>query len=60
VFSSPAPAPNSAVYPTAELLLDKALWHASLRISRQAYTREDFLRELIIAQGEIDYLLSLY
>jgi len=60
VFASAAPASNIAVYPTAELLLDKALWHASLRISRQAYTREDFLRELIIAQGEIDYLLSLY
>ena len=60
VFSSPAPAPNMTVYPTAELLLDKALWHASLRIAKSAYAREDFLRELIIVQGEIDYLLSLY
>jgi len=60
IFSSPAAPPCASVYPTAELLLDKALWHASLRIARQAYNREDFLRELIIAQGEIDYLLSLY
>jgi hypothetical protein len=60
IFSSPALAPNATVYPTAELLLDRALWHASLRIARQAYSHEDFLRELIIAQGELDYLLSLY
>ena len=60
IFAAPAMPPNTTVYPTAELLLDKALWHASLRIARQAYAREDFLRELIIAHGEIDYLLSLY
>jgi ABC-type glycerol-3-phosphate transport system substrate-binding protein len=60
IFSSGELTPNTAVYPTAELLLDKALWHASLRIARQAYAREDFMRELIIAQGELDYLLSVY
>ena len=60
IFSAPALTPNTTVYPTAELLLDRALWHASLRIARQSYSREDFMRELIIAQGEIDYLLSLY
>ncbi|MBU2573102.1 MAG: extracellular solute-binding protein [Elusimicrobia bacterium] len=60
IFSAPAMTPNITIYPTAQLLLDKALWHASLRIARQVYAREDFLRELIIAQGEIDYLLSLY
>lgn len=60
IFSEPALIPNTTVYPTAELLLDRALWHASLRIARQAYAREEFIRELIIAQGEIDYLLSLY
>jgi ABC-type glycerol-3-phosphate transport system substrate-binding protein len=60
IFSSPAASPAAAVYPTAELLLDKALWRASLRIARQSYGREDLLRELILAQSEIDYLLSLY
>ena len=60
IFSVPALTPNTTVYPTAELLLDRAIWRASLRISRQSYTREDLMRELIIAQGEIDYLLSLY
>ena len=60
IFSAPALTPNTTVYPTAELLLDRALWHASLRIARQSYSRDDFMRELIIAQGEIDYLLSLY
>lgn len=60
VFAAPAMTPNTTIYPTAQLLLDKALWHASLRISRQAYAREELVRELIIAQGEIDYLLSLY
>ncbi|MFA6433182.1 MAG: extracellular solute-binding protein [Elusimicrobiales bacterium] len=60
LFSAPELTPNTTVYPTAELLLDRALWHASLRIVRQSYAREDFLRELILAQGEIDYLLSLY
>lgn len=60
IFSAPALTPNTTVYPTAELLLDRALWRASLRIARQSYAREDFIRELIIAQGEIDYLLSLY
>jgi len=60
IFAAPAMTPNIAIYPTAQMLLDKALWHASLRISRQAYAREDLVRELIIAQGEIDYLLSLY
>jgi len=60
IFSAPVCATGSTVYPTAELLLDKTLWHASLRIARQAWSREDFLRELIIAQSEIDYLLSLY
>ena len=60
IFSAPVVPPNTTVYPTAELLLDKALWHASLRIARSAYAREDLLRELVIAHGEIDYLLSLY
>ncbi len=60
IFSAPELTPNTTIYPTAELLLDRALWHASLRIARQSYAREDFMRELIIAQGEIDYLLSLY
>lgn len=60
IFSAPAMTPNIAIYPTAQLLLDKALWHASLRISRQAYSREDLVRELILAQGEIDYVLSLF
>ncbi|MBI4801211.1 MAG: extracellular solute-binding protein [Elusimicrobia bacterium] len=60
IFSAPAMTPNITIYPTAQLLLDRALWHASLRIARQTYAREDFLKELIIAQGEIDYLLSLY
>ena len=60
IFSAPALTPNTTVYPTAEMLLDKALWRASLRIARQSYAREDFVRELIIAQGEIDYLRSLY
>ena len=60
IFSAPSLTPNTTVYPTAELLLDRALWHASLRIAKQSYSREDFIRELIIAQGEIDYLLSLY
>ncbi|HOW88803.1 MAG TPA: extracellular solute-binding protein [Elusimicrobiales bacterium] len=60
IFSSPAEPAGTAVYPTAELLLDRALWHAELRIARQAWSREDFVKELIIAQGEIDYLLSLY
>ena len=60
IFSSPAEPAGTAFYPTAELLLDKVLWHAELRIARQAWSREDFIKELIMAQGEIDYLLSLY
>ena len=47
-------------YPTAELLLQRALWNLSLKIARKDYTREDLNRELIMAQGEADYLLSLY
>ena len=46
--------------PTAELLLDRALWNLSLKIARRDYEREDLNRELIMAQGEADYLLSLY
>jgi len=52
--------PNIMVYPTAELLLERALWNLSLKIARKDYTREDLNRELIMAQGEADYLLSLY
>jgi ABC-type glycerol-3-phosphate transport system substrate-binding protein len=60
IFHAPEAPTGATVYPTAELLLDKALWHAELRIARQAWSREDFVKELIIAQSEIDYLLSLY
>lgn len=60
LFSAPELKPNIMVYPTAELLLERALWNLSLRIARRDYDREDLTRELIMAQGEADYLLSLY
>ncbi len=60
IFRAPEAPSGATVYPTAELLLDKALWHAGLSIARQVWSREDFVKELIIAQSEIDYLLSLY
>jgi ABC-type glycerol-3-phosphate transport system substrate-binding protein len=60
LFSAPELMPNIMVYPTAELLLERALWNLSLKIARRDYDREDLLRELIMAQGEADYLLSLY
>lgn len=60
LFSAPELKPNIMVYPTAELLLERVLWNLSLKIARRDYDREDLTRELIIAQGEADYLLSLY
>jgi ABC-type glycerol-3-phosphate transport system substrate-binding protein len=60
LFSAPELMPNIMVYPTAELLLERALWNLSLKIARHDYEREDLMRELIMAQGEADYLLSLY
>ncbi len=60
IFSAPELKPNIMVYPTAELLLERALWNLSLKIARRDYEREDLTRELIMAQGEADYLLSLY
>jgi ABC-type glycerol-3-phosphate transport system substrate-binding protein len=60
LFSAPELMPNIMVYPTAELLLERVLWSLSLKIARHDYEREDLKRELIIAQGEADYLLSLY
>lgn len=60
LFSAPALMPNIMVYPTAEQLLERALWNISLKIARRDYEREDLMRELIVAQGEADYLLSLY
>ena len=60
LFSAPELMPNIMVYPTAELLLERALWNLSLKIARGDYEREDLTRELIMAQAEADYLLSLY
>ncbi|OGR69451.1 MAG: hypothetical protein A2179_04275 [Elusimicrobia bacterium GWC2_63_65] len=60
LFSAPELKPNIMVYPTAELLLERALWNLSMKIARKDYDREDLTRELIMAQGEADYLLSLY
>ena len=60
LFSAPELKPNIMVYPTAEVLLERALWNLSLKIARHDYDREDLTRELIMAQGEADYLLSLY
>ena len=60
LFAAPELKPNIMVYPTAELLLERALWNLSLKIARRDYEREDLTRELIMAQGEADYLLSLY
>jgi ABC-type glycerol-3-phosphate transport system substrate-binding protein len=60
LFSAPELMPNIMVYPTAELLLERALWNLSLKIARNDYEREDLTREMIMAQGEADYLLSLY
>ena len=60
LFSAPELKPNIMVYPTAELLLERVLWNLSLKIARRDYEREDLTRELIMAQGEADYLLSLY
>jgi ABC-type glycerol-3-phosphate transport system substrate-binding protein len=60
IFAAPELKPNIMVYPTAELLLERALWNLSMKIARRDYEREDLTRELIMAQGEADYLLSLY
>lgn len=60
LFLAPELMPNIMVYPTAELLLERALWNLSLKIARHDYEREDLTREMIMAQGEADYLLSLY
>ena len=60
LFSAPELMPNIMVYPTAELLLERVLWNLSLKIARRDYEREDLTREMIMAQGEADYLLSLY
>ncbi len=60
LFSAPVLKPNIMVYPTAELLLDRVLWNLSLKIAKKDYDREDLMRELIMAQGEADYLLSVY
>ena len=60
IFARARLRPNTTVYPTAEILLEKILWNVSLAVARENYSAEYLSRELIIAQGEADYLLSLY
>ncbi|MBO4555158.1 MAG: extracellular solute-binding protein [Elusimicrobiales bacterium] len=59
IFSSPELLPNFSFYPSAELLLQRLLWRISLKISSGQFRQEDLRRELIIAQAEADYLLTL-
>ncbi|HAH31296.1 MAG TPA: hypothetical protein DCL44_03165 [Elusimicrobia bacterium] len=60
IFTGASLRPNITVYPTAEMLLERVLWNMSLSVARRDYSNDDLTRELIIAQGEADYLLSLY
>lgn len=59
IFNKPELMPNFSFYPSAELLLQRALWNISLKISTGEYKPEDLRTELINAQGEADYLLTL-
>ena len=60
IFAGADLKPNVTVYPTAEILFERILWNMSLAIARGDYSVEGLTREMIIAQGEADYLLSLY
>ncbi|MCX5784387.1 MAG: extracellular solute-binding protein [Elusimicrobia bacterium] len=60
IFAGASLRPNITVYPTAEMLFERVLWNVSLSVARRNYSNDDLTRELIIAQGEADYLLSLY
>ena len=60
IFAGASLRPNITVYPTAEMLFERVLWNMSLSVARRNYSNDDLTRELIIAQGEADYLLSLY
>ena len=59
IFSNPELLPNFSFYPSAELLLQRLLWRVSLKISDKSFMKEDLRRELITAQAEADYLLTL-
>lgn len=59
IYSSPEVLPNFSFYPSAELLLQRLLWRLSLKIFEGKFLQEDLRRELIKAQGEADYLLTL-
>ncbi|HAF94501.1 MAG: hypothetical protein A2X34_06455 [Elusimicrobia bacterium GWC2_51_8] len=60
IFAGASLRPNITVYPTAEMLFERILWNMSLAVSRQDYSIDSLTRELIMAQSEADYLLSLY
>ena len=60
IFAGANLRPNITVYPTAEMLFERILWNMSLAVARKDYSIDGLTRELIIAQGEADYLLSLY
>jgi multiple sugar transport system substrate-binding protein len=60
IFAGANLRPNITVYPTAEMLFERILWNMSLAVARKDYSVDSLTRELIIAQGEADYLLSLY
>ena len=59
IFSKPELLPNFSFYPSAEMLLQRILWRLSLQIAKKEFNPENLRKELINAQGEADYLLTL-
>ena len=59
IFLKPELLPNFSFYPSAEMLLQRILWRISLQIAKCDFRHEDLRKELINAQGEADYLLTL-
>ena len=59
IYLSPELLPNFSFYPSAELLLQRLLWRLSLKIAEGSFRQEDLRMELIKAQGEADYLLTM-
>ncbi|MBI4656676.1 MAG: extracellular solute-binding protein [Elusimicrobia bacterium] len=52
--------PNTSVFPTLETLLDRMFAVMAERILNKDYAPDFLLKELIMIQGEVEYLLSIY
>ena len=60
ILSNAKMTPNISVFPTYEFLMNRVLWDMSVKIAKNNYSSQEFVKKLIFVQSEVDYLMSLY